>query len=180
MPSTRGSSVQPPVRAPPILAPISNTIRLKGQSPPRTLSSPVDAPPLPPPSVANTVPPVLMYAVRLTRCPHHYHLLSPPPLLGVVHNNCTLRVTQCPLTLVDDPMKTCRCRSWMEMGAHPHQFTISCTPTHPDQAPTTLLLLVCHQVLLCQRLSPLSCRGSTPNYSFRSLNTREIGEEYNR
>ena len=66
LPGGRRTSVPPPVRTTPSSpAPISNTVRLKHQSPPRTPSSPVGAPPPPPPppppSVANTVAPAVMY-----------------------------------------------------------------------------------------------------------------------
>jgi hypothetical protein len=67
LPGGRRSSTQPPVRTTPYIpAPISNTIRLKSQSPPRTPSSlagtpPPPSPPPPPPSVSNMVAPAVVY-----------------------------------------------------------------------------------------------------------------------
>ena len=66
LPGGRRTSVQPPVRTTPsIPAPISNTVKLKSQSPPRAPASPVGAPPPPPPPPpppsANMVAPAVMY-----------------------------------------------------------------------------------------------------------------------
>ncbi len=67
----RRASVQPPVRATPsIPAPISNTFKLKSQSPPRAPASPAGAPPPPPtpptppppPPSAKPVAPAVMYS----------------------------------------------------------------------------------------------------------------------
>ena len=68
LPGGRRTSVQPPIRTTPsIPAPISNTVRLKSQSPPRVLAlaSSVGAPPPPPPPPppsAKMVGPAVMYS----------------------------------------------------------------------------------------------------------------------
>jgi len=69
LPGGRRASVQPPVRTTAsIPAPISNTVKLKSQSPPRAPVSPFGAPPSPPPPPppppppsANVVAPAVMY-----------------------------------------------------------------------------------------------------------------------
>jgi hypothetical protein len=67
LPGGRRTSALPPARTTPsIPAPISSTIRLKSQSPPRVLSSPAGAPPPPPPpppppSFANVVASAVVY-----------------------------------------------------------------------------------------------------------------------
>ena len=68
LPGGRRASVQPPVRTTPsIPAPISNTFKLKSQSPPRAPTSPAGAPsppsppPPPPPPSAKPIAPAVMY-----------------------------------------------------------------------------------------------------------------------